>query len=512
MMGSDIQRRAIIYFGVLIVAVLFLLPSLFPEAFKDRSWISKPLSLGLDLQGGVYLVYEVIAEEAVKSHLQTIGNTARRDLREKKVPIQRALADDHGRLELVLLSDRTVDQVKAFMEEQFDTLRFEKQESEGGKIKLSFLLGQNEIQNVERSAIERAIETLRNRVDQFGVAEPVIQKVGTRRIILQMPGASDVESVKKIVGSVAKLEFRFRPNSTTRAFAVQIKDRQGESVSVEDEVQMSGEAVSDARVTTGAGQVEVSLVLNKEGARTFRKLTTDGTGRQLSIILDGVEYSSPVIKEPISGGRASISGGFSFEEAKQLAVVLRAGALPAPLKVLEERTIGPSLGKESIRKGVTSILVGFAMIVVFMAVYYKKSGWVANASLLLNVILVLAGLSAFGATLTLPGLAGLALTVGMAVDANVIIFERIRDELRVGAGRDAAIEVGFGKALSAIIDSNITTLLAGLILYHFGTGPIRGFAVTLSIGILTTIYCATFVSKLSFDVFPLRGSNKALSI
>jgi preprotein translocase subunit SecD len=322
-----------------------------------------------------------------------------------------------------------------------------------------------------------------------------------------MPGASDVESVKKIVGSVAKLEFRFHPSATTRAFAEQIKTRDGTLVAVEDEVQMTGEAVDDARVSTGTGQVEVSLALNKEGARQFRRITTDGVGRQLSIILDGVEYSSPVIREPIAGGRASISGGFTFEEAKQLAVVLRAGALPAPLKVLEERTVGPTLGQESIEKGILAIIVGFVAILLFMVTYYKKAGMVAVASLALNIVLVLAGLSAFGATLTLPGLAGLALTVGMAVDANVIIFERIREELRRGAGRDAAVEVGFGKALSAIIDSNITTLLAGLVLFYFGTGPIKGFAVTLSIGILTTIYCATFVAKLSFDLFPLRGKS-----
>ncbi|MCB0329277.1 MAG: protein translocase subunit SecD [Bdellovibrionales bacterium] len=511
-MGSDLTRRIVIYCLVVLGALAFLLPTFFKESLGDGAWISRPLSLGLDLQGGVYLVYEVEVKEAVKSHLQTVGSAARRELRSKKVPVQRVLANTNRELELTLLSDRSVDQVRAFMEEEFDTLRLSDEKRSGSKVTLLFTLGEEEARRIERSAVDRAIETLRNRVDQFGVSEPLIQKVGTKRIILQMPGASDVDSVKKIVGSVAKLEFRFHPNTETRRFAEQVKTREGASVAVEDEVQMTGEAVDDARVSTANGQVEVSLALNREGSRTFRRITTEGVGRQLSIILDGVEYSSPVIREPIAGGRASISGGFTFEEAKQLAVVLRAGALPAPLKVLEERTVGPTLGKESIEKGVLAIVVGFVAIMLFMVAYYKKSGVVAIASLALNVLLVLAGLSAFGATLTLPGLAGLALTVGMAVDANVIIFERIREELRVGAGRDAAVEAGFGKALSAIIDSNVTTLLAGLVLYYFGTGPIKGFAVTLSIGILTTIYCATFVAKLSFDIFRLKGGSRGLSI
>jgi preprotein translocase subunit SecD len=234
-------------------------------------------------------------------------------------------------------------------------------------------------------------------------------------------------------------------------------------------------------------------------------------GRNLAIILDNIVYSSPVIREPIAGGRASISGGFTFEEARDVARVLRAGALPAPLNVMEERTVGPTLGQESIENGIKAILVGFIFITIFMILYYKKSGVVAVISLLLNLLLVLAALSAFGATLTLPGLVGLALTVGMAVDANVVIFERIRDEVRNGSSRDAAVAAGFEKAFSAIIDSNLTTLLTGFILYVFGTGPIRGFAVTLSIGVLTTLYCAIFAAKLAFDYLPLKG-RKVLSI
>ncbi len=511
-MGSSIKQRIIIFFVVIVFAILFLLPTAFKSTFDGVQWISKPISFGLDLSGGVYLVYEVVAEEAVKSRLQATANSMRRDLRNEKVAVTRATVEGDREVQLVLFSQRLVEKAKEVVSENYGHLEFLGAEPAGTRVKLRYGISLKEADNIKRSAIDQAIETLRNRVDQFGVAEPLIQKIGTRRIILQMPGVSDVESVKKIVGSVASLEFRFRPNTESAAYQVMIKDRSGTSVPVEDEVQMTGDAVDDARVSLINGQVEVSLNLTSEGSRTFRRITTDGVGRELSIILDGVEYSAPRINEPIAGGRASISGGFTVEEAKNLAVVLRAGALPAPLKVLEERTVGPTLGAESIRKGVTAIIAGFLLIVVFMALYYKKAGLIAVGTLVLNILLVLAALSAFGATLTLPGLAGLALTVGMAVDANVIIFERIREEVRIGVGRDAAVSSGFDKALSAIIDSNITTLLAGLVLYYFGTGPVRGFAVTLSVGILTTIYCATFVARLAFDVFRVEGREGTVSV
>ncbi len=513
-MSSDLQKRVGIYVGVIVLAIIFLVPTFFSESFKERSWISKPISLGLDLSGGVYLAYEVEAEEAVKSRLQAAALTMKRDLRKEKIAITRTNVVSPTEFELTFLNDRVAEKAEKLIEDEYGSAYSAKGRTEDarGRVTLRYGISERDAQNIMKSAVDQAIETLRNRVDQFGVAEPLIQKVGKRRIILQMPGVSDVESVKKVVGSVAKLEFRFRPNSQTRAYQVMIKDMDGNEVPVEDEVQMTGEAVDDARVSRINSQIEVSLTLTTEGARTFRKITTDGVGRELSIILDGVEYSAPRINEPIAGGRASITGSFSATEARQLAIVLRAGALPAPLKVLEERTVGPTLGQESIEKGITAIFVGFLLIIVFMSIYYKKSGVVASSALILNILLVMAALSAFGATLTLPGLAGLALTVGMAVDANVIIFERIREEIRNGAGRSAAVKSGFDKALSAIIDSNVTTLLAGLILYYFGSGPIRGFAVTLSIGILTTIYCATFVARLGFDFFRLEGKNQQLSI
>jgi preprotein translocase subunit SecD len=291
-----------------------------------------------------------------------------------------------------------------------------------------------------------------------------------------------------------------------------LRGKSGETVVVEDQALMTGDAVSDARVNIDQkGEVQVSLKLTPTGGQTFARITSENVGRQLAIVLNGVVTSSPVIREPITDGNASISGGFTMDEAKELKIVLKSGALPAPLEILEERTVGPTLGLESVKKGLIAMAIGFGTISLFMVVYYLKSGAVAVGTLVLNAILMMGCLSLFGATLTLPGLAGLALTIGMAVDSNVIIFERIRDEIRNGASRDLAVHTGFDKAFGAIFDSNLTTLLAGGILYYFGTGAIRGFAVTLSVGIATTLFCAVYVARLCFDYFELKG-KQGLSI
>ena len=488
---------------------------------EQKSALAKPISLGLDLSGGVHLVYRVLADEAVKGRLQALGVGIKNSLREAKVAVTKvepvkvsqAAGLSRSAVKVTILSDTFVDRAKANVQENYPDLQLLGEEKKDGAATLTFAIPEAQLASERARAIEQAVETLRNRVDQFGVAEPLIQRVGSDRILLQMPGVKDIESVKRIVGKVAKLEFRFLPSGAAGAGTVQVKTREGITVAVEDEVQLTGAAVQNARVGFDPnGQVQVNLELNAEGAKTFAQMTANNVGRNLGIILDGVMYSSPVIREVIAGGNCSISGGFSAQEAKDLAVVLRAGALPAPLEVMEERTVGPTLGAESIQKGVLACIVGFLVIAVFMTVYYKKAGALAVVSLLLNLILVLALLSAFGATLTLPGLAGLALTVGMAVDANVIIFERIRDELRLGSGRDVAVSLGFEKAFSAIADSNITTLLIALILYYFGTGPVKGFAVTLSIGIFTTVFCAVFVGRLLMDILPLKGKKLGLSI
>ena len=405
---------------------------------------------------------------------------------------------------------------KTKIQDEYRDLIFLRESQEDGKALLSYGFTPAHAAKIEHDSVGQAIETLRTRVDQFGVAEPLIQRVGEKRIVLQMPGVSDVDAVKKVVGSVARLEFRLVPIGEAKddIEVTTVKDKEtGAPQKVEMDVLMSGEAIDYAQVGHNQlGQTEVSLSMTSDGAKTFRKITSENVGRQMAIILDGVSYSAPRINETIAGGHAVITGMGSLDEASQLAIVLRSGALPAPLTVMEERTVGPSLGKESINKGILACLLGTAFVFVFMLVFYRKAGAVACATLVVNGVLLLGGLSIFGATLTLPGLAGIALTIGMAVDSNVIIFERIKEEMRTGASRDAVVSAGYDRALSAVLDGNITTLISGVVLYYFGTGAIRGFAVTLSVGILTTIYGAVYVSRMLFDRFPLLNDKGKLSI
>lgn len=509
-MGRDIVQRAAIAGLVLAGAIFCLLPTFIRDEFFSSKWVTKPIALGLDISGGVHLVYTVQSDEAVKSKLQGNLNAIRGDLRGKKIAVSQSQITKDNVLEVVLLTDSFVDQAKALIEEKYKELLLTGQQTENGKPKLLYSFPPKIAQDTEHQAIEQAVETLRNRVDQYGVSEPIIQRSGDKRIILQMPGVSDVESVKKMVGKVARLEFRLVPQGagTAGVGKVTLKDRQGNPVVVEDQAQMTGDAVKNALVNFDqTGQVQVILQLSTSGTQTFGRITSENVGRELAIILDNVVYMHPRIESAITGGEATITGQFSMEEARQLKIVLKAGALPASLKVEEERFVGPTLGKESIFKCVLAMSVGFIAIVLFMMVYYKKAGVVAAVALVLNAFILVAALSLFGATLTLPGIAGLALTIGMAVDSSVIIFERIRDEIRLGAGRDIAVDSGFSKAFGAIFDANVTTLLAGTVLYYFGTGPIRGFAVTLCLGVLTTLYSAVVISRLCFDYFELKGKN-----
>ena len=518
-MGRDIQQRTIIFVVVLGAAVLSLLPTVLRDSFTQK-WFTRPLAMGLDISGGVHLVYGVKASEAVTSRLQTLLQAVRGDLRAKKIAVAQSTVEQStvggGKtLQITLLSDASLDTAKSVIQDKAPELSLVSTEMDGSRPRLRYQFSEMAAKKIETDAIEQAVETLRNRVDQFGVSEPLIQRSGENRIILQMPGVSDINAVKKVVGSVAKLEFRLVPGANTPqgVGTLTLKDKSGQPVIVEDQTLMTGDAVADARVDFDRqGQVEVSLKLSSLGQQTFARITAENVGRQLAIILDGVVYTAPRINEAIPNGSASITGGFTMDEARQIKVVLKAGALPAPLTVLEERTVGPTLGLESVKKGLVAMGIGFGAIALFMVFYYAKSGVVAVVTLLLNAIIMLACLSFFGATLTLPGLAGLALTIGMAVDSNVIIFERIRDELRNGSGRDVAVMSGFEKAFGAIFDSNVTTLLSGVILYYFGTGAIKGFAVTLSIGVITTMFCAVFVARLFFDYFKLTSKKEALSI
>lgn len=368
-----------------------------------------------------------------------------------------------------------------------------------------------------RDAPQRALRVMRNRIDQFGVMEPNIQLQGDRRLLVQLPGVTDRERAREILGRTAHLEFRMveeDPELNRRALAgdipagYELKEhtpRRGEleRILVEVEPVLTGGMLVDATTEFSQeafGQPYVSLVFNAEGSRKFAEVTRMNIGRRLAIVLDGEIHTAPVIREMIPSGRAQITGNFSVEEARDTAIVLRAGALPAPVEIIEERSVGPALGQRSVEQGVRAILLGGLAVLLFMLVYYLFCGLVANIALLLNVLLITGALSYFGATLTLPGIAGLVLTIGIAVDANVLIFERIREEAALGKPLRASIKAGYDKAFLTILDANVTTLITALILFRFGTGPIRGFATTLSVGILASMFTAIIVTRLVLDL------------
>lgn len=369
-------------------------------------------------------------------------------------------------------------------------------------------------------AVDQSLETIRNRIDQFGVSEPIIQRQGQQDILIQLPGIQDPDRAKEIIGKTALLEFKLVDDNADVEAAVRSGAPPGRQVLygygdkgeggsgagrvayvVESRALMTGEYIADARVrpSTQLQGPYVELILNASGSRLFEQITSANVRRRLAIVLDNRVYSAPVIQERIGGGRASITGSFDIKEARDLAIILRAGALPAPVEIVEERTVGPSLGQDSIRQGINSFIVGGALVVVFMIAYYKGAGLVAVVALLFNVLFMIAILAGFHAVLTLPGIAGIVLTVGMAVDANVLINERIREELRAGRAPRSAVEAGYQHALPAILDSNVTTFLSGVILFQFGTGPIKGFAVTLCVGILTTVITAVYLTRIYYD-------------
>jgi preprotein translocase subunit SecD len=482
-------------------------------------WFAFPLeqriNLGLDLQGGMHLVLEVEAEKAVDSTTDRLVAEVSEGLAKLAIPglEVRKLASD----QLVVKSPDAgrVDAVAEAMK------AFASLVPVGGRggTELTYKLEDQRVQRIMENAVDQALETIRNRVDEFGVAEPTIQRQGARDIVVQLPGSRDAERAIKRIGETARLEFRLVDDQQSVDEALKGKVPEGLEVLYERKVNkqtgevtrlplllkkqilLTGDALTHAEVRIGSqfNEPYVSIEFDRDGARRFERITSENAGKRLAIVLDNTIYSAPVIRERIAGGQAQITGSFTIEEASDLAIILRAGALPAPVRILYESIIGPSLGQDSIRQGLTAGLIGSILVVLFMLIYYRLSGIVANVALVLNILLLLAGLGYFHATLTLPGIAGIVLTLGMAVDANVLIFERIREETRLGKPPRAAVDAGFARAWSAILDGNVTTLIAAAMLFQFGTGPIKGFAVTLSLGLLANLFTAVFVCKFIFD-------------
>jgi preprotein translocase subunit SecD len=518
---------------VFLVALIFVLPS-FIDSEKSplgRFLGEQKINLGLDLKGGIHLTLDVDVEKAVANTLSQIGQDLREDALEQKLALLRPRVRENNTLEVHLLKPDQDEQLESILSGRYPNLHIVSVASEESRRIYVLGLEQEFRENLARLTLDQAVKTIRNRIDQFGVAEPDIRRQQGGRIQVQLPGLSDTERALAIIGKTAHLEFKIVdegadiekalkgvvPPGSELAF-IQKRNADGsfskEPIVLNREAVMTGQYITDARTAFDQyGQPYVSLGFNPRGARIFERVTGENVNKRLAIVLDDVVHSAPVIQEQISGGKASISGRFTTEESHDLAIVLRAGALPAPVNILEERTVGPSLGQESIDKGINSALIGGALILIFMALYYGFAGIVANVMLIFNILLIMAGLAAFGATLTLPGIAGIILTLGMSVDANVLIFERIREELRKGAPTREAIDEGFSRATLTILDANVTTIIAAIILYQFGTGPIRGFAVTLSLGILASMFTAIFVSRVFFDLWASRkGKTAKLSI
>ncbi|HZR77200.1 protein translocase subunit SecD [Bradyrhizobium sp.] len=499
-----------------LVVCLCAVPNFFPEARVKTwpAWAQRRLVLGLDLQGGSYLLLEVDSNYIKKEKLDAVRDDVRRVLREAKIGYT-GLNARNDAVEVRISRENEVQTALSKLRELSQPLggllgsngqrSLEVSDAGNGLIRLT--VPQAAITERIRQTIEQSIQIVERRVNQLGTVEPVIQRQGNDRILVQVPGLQDPTRLKELLGRTAKMEFRMVDESVSPDAAAQgtippddelLSEVNGPKLVIKKQVLVSGGDLSDAQ--TGfdqrTGEPVVNFKFNSAGARKFAQATTENVGQRFAIVLDNQVISAPVIREPIIGGQGQISGSFTVQSANDLAILLRAGALPAPLTVIEERTVGPGLGQDSIEKGELAAYVGSIMVVVFMLLTYRLFGLFANIAVSINVAMIFGVLSLLNATLTLPGIAGIVLTVGIAVDSNVLIYERIREEIRGGRNAISAIDAGFKRALATILDSNITTFIAAAVLFYIGTGPVRGFAVTLGIGILTTVFTAFTLTRL----------------
>jgi preprotein translocase subunit SecD len=517
--------------GILtVLAVLILLPSV-TGALPDwwTSTIPTPkIQLGLDLQGGTHLLLEVKLDEAVKTQLRRVADDIKQQMKQNKLDFKSVTVDPSG---AVLVTLASADERTAFLDlasKLFSDMVIGLAPNSGDTgptYRMTYR--PMELEQVRRNAMEQALETIRNRIDQLGVRETTIAQEGNDEILVQLPGIQDPERAKELIGKTGVLQFKLVDDNHSVSDALRDGPPPGDEILygpasrggrepylVESAVLLTGDTITDARVRPG-GQLEgpyVTVDLDQRGAQIFGAITAANVGRKIAIVLDNVVYSAPVIREPIPGGHVQITGNFTYDEAHELAIVLRSGALPAPVEIIEERTVGPSLGRDSIRQGERSFVVGALVVLTFMAVYYSGAGLLADFGLSLNILLLICVMAAMQATLTLPGIAGIVLTLGMSVDANVLVNERMREELRGGKTPREAVRLGYERAWSAIRDSNISTFVAGLILFQFGTGPVKGFAVTLCVGVLTGVFSCFVVTRAWYDYLISMRRLNAISV
>jgi len=552
--------RKLLYRVFLLALITFL--GLFfsiPSFFKPYPGWLKPIfsdrhmRLGLDLQGGMQLILKVDVSKAVQNQLNLAVRDFTHAIEEKGIPVASSETQGPNRLELRFRSPSEAQEAETILRRDFPNLLLVSSSMQESGPYLEIGLPSKQVPDIQESAVSQSLEIIRNRIDQFGVTEPLVVRQGRDQIVLQLPGIRDPERAIALVGKTAQLEFKLVDEQNVDLSAlISAAIRSGDlkpdyshtdlnralrgHIPLDDEVDlwrrvdpatgsitmepillkkkalMTGDVIRTARVEIGGrfSTPRVTLSLNGQGTRIFDRITAENVGRQLAIVLDNVVQSAPVIQERISGGVAQITGSFTMDEAKDLAIVLRAGALPAPVDIVQNLTVGPSLGEDSIRKGVASAILGGILVISFMIVYYGLAGVIADQALILNLILLLAALSLFRATLTLPGIAGIILSIGMAVDSNVLIFERMREERATGKPLFSSIDAGFDRALWTIIDSHITTLITAFALFLFGTGPIKGFAVTLSLGVILNLFTVLFGTRAAYDYLRCRHRIKSL--
>lgn len=500
--------KIVLVVALTFLGVLYAVPNLLPaerQAWLQEnlpSWLpNKTVSLGLDLQGGSHLLLQADTSSVLTERMASLAETARSDLRKEGVAYTGLTSTRNG--VTFRLRAPEEDREKAYKIARSLHERAEVSIDSGtGLVTMS--LDARAIDDITTQVLSQSIEIVRRRVDETGTKEPIIQRQGSDRIVVQLPGVDNPEEIKRLIGRTAKMTFHLLDSDAATSGQVSVssrrlpvKDGMGQTVVIRKRVMVSGEMLTDSQPAFDQqGQPIVTFRFDSAGSRRFCEVTRENIGRPFAIVLDDVVISYPVIRDAICGGTGQISGGFTVKEASDLALLLRAGALPAPLNVVEERSVGPTLGSDSVEMGKSATIYAFIAVIVLMIAFYGLFGVFASIALFFNVVLLFAVLSILQATLTLPGIAGIVLTIGIAVDANVLIYERIREELRRGRSVLSAVDTGYRQAMDSIVDANVTTLIVALILFSFGTGPVKGFAVSMSIGILTSLFSAIMLTRL----------------
>ena len=514
--------QAVVIVAALLAGLAFAAPNLLTrqQAESLPGWLPQDqINLGLDLQGGSYLLLEVQTEAVIDDQLDNLVEDVRLALRGERIGY-RGLGKSDRTVTFTLTDPAQAETARNLIADIGEAVRVDIAEDGAATARWT----EEAMDERRLSALQQSIEIIRRRIDETGVREPVIQRQGQDRIVVQLPGINDPERMKDLLGQTARLTFRMVDEGASPrgdippGAEVLPSDETGPNDTpirryvVRKRIMVSGENLTDAQPTFQQGQPVVSFSFNTIGARRFGRATQENVGRPFAIVLDGKVISAPVIQEPILGGNGVITGNFTTQEARDLALLLRAGALPAPLKILEERTVGPGLGADSVRAGEFAAVLALIVVIAFMGTIYGLFGGLANLALLGNLVLIVAALSVLQATLTLPGIAGIVLTLGMAVDANVLIFERIREESQNRRGPVSAVDAGYRRAITTILDANITTLIAAVLLFYFGSGPVKGFAVTLSIGLVTSMFTAIMVTRLMVAGWLRRRRPETLPI